>query len=567
MKPRILSMRAVSLLVSFCSGRRPRRQRFGAAEDGGRYSLLRSHCLYRILLPVLMLVGSHGRTCAADNLPAQTVVVFNSAVPDAESLAKFYAEKRGISDDHLVALDCPTEEEISRQQYDATIAEPLRKVFDERQWWHVHEAPDGVRRVQTLAIHFIALIRGMPLKIAPAAMPYPGDTPGAGPIQNRNEASVDSELSTLGFFTKQISGAISNSYFQSFRPIAEHASSPILLVTRLDAPESATVRRMITDAVEAEKNGLWGRAYVDATHETSGGREVGDAWMHAIVDQMHRSGIPAVFDDLPTVFPDNFPMTDCALYYGWYTGTVAGPFNQQGRFTQGAIAVHIHSYSAATLRDENSGWAGPLVSRGAAATVGNVYEPYLELTAHLDVLNDRLLHGFTFAESVYMSSRVLSWMGVALGDPLYRPYLNWTQIDSKIPPKSAMPWRAYHDFAIKNSKLDSSEYRTQARVVGVRTRNPIMLEDVGLMELNDGKFPTAIAALEQARGAYTKRDDIIRCVLEECDAFIKTGKPNRALDLTRRVLRIIPESPAVQLLHKMESDLTPKPQPAPTPHY
>ena len=58
-----------------------------------------------------MLVGSREKTSAADNLPAQTIVVFNAAVPDAESLAKFYAEKRGIADDHLVELDCPTEEE------------------------------------------------------------------------------------------------------------------------------------------------------------------------------------------------------------------------------------------------------------------------------------------------------------------------------------------------------------------------------------------------------------------------------------------------------------------------
>jgi tetratricopeptide (TPR) repeat protein len=262
-------------------------------------------------------------------------------------------------------------------------------------------------------------------------------------------------------------------------------------------------------------------------------------------------------------------MSDCALYYGWYAGNVAGPFNQPGfKFVPGAIAVHIHSYSAATLRDETSGWAGPLVSRGAAATVGNVYEPYLELTAHLDILNDRLLHGFTFAESVFMSSRALSWMGVAVGDPLYRPYVNWTQIDSKAPPKSADGWRAYHDFAIKNGKLEPSNYRAQARIAAARARNAIMLEDVGLMELRDGKFANAIAGLEQARGAYSKRDDVIRCVLEECDALIKSGQPNRALDLVRRVLRIIPESPAVQLLHKMESDLTPKPppQPPPTPY-
>ena len=382
----------MKIIVCRCSCRCHRVQdaRAPAGSDAGSNIQFRfsRFCLLRALIFVAVLPWQI-QVFAAENLPAQTIVVFNAVVPDAELLAKFYAEKRGIGDDHLVGLNCPTEEEISREQYDVTIAGPLRKIFDERRWWHVHEAPDGDKRVQTLAIHFLALMRGMPLKIRPTATPYPGDTPGAGPVLNRNEASVDSELSTLGFFTRQISGAVANSYFQSFRPIAEHTTSPLLLVSRLDAPDSATVRRMIIDTIEAERGGLWGRVYVDCAHETSGGKEVGDAWMRGIVDQSHKEGVPVVFDDLPTVFPDNYPMTDCALYYGWYAGNVAGPFNQPGRFVPGAVAVHIHSYSAATLRDKNSGWAGPLVSRGAAATLGNVYEPYLELTAHLDIMNDR----------------------------------------------------------------------------------------------------------------------------------------------------------------------------------
>jgi hypothetical protein len=56
-----------------------------------------------------MLVGSREKTSAADNLPAQTIVVFNAAVPDAESLANF--TRKNADDDHLVELDCPTEEE------------------------------------------------------------------------------------------------------------------------------------------------------------------------------------------------------------------------------------------------------------------------------------------------------------------------------------------------------------------------------------------------------------------------------------------------------------------------
>jgi uncharacterized protein (TIGR03790 family) len=114
-------------------------------------------------------------------------------------------------------------------------------------------------------------------------------------------------------------------------------------------------------------------------------------------------------DDLPAVFPDGYPITDCALYYGWYAGQVAGPFARRDfRFVPGAIAVHIHSFSANTVRDPNANWVGPLLAHGAAATMGNVYEPYLQLTPHLDVFNDRLLHGFTFAESAYMSAHAVS---------------------------------------------------------------------------------------------------------------------------------------------------------------
>ena len=167
----------MNIRICRCSCRRRERQnaKDPAAGDGG--SCMRSSRLYvpRIILSVFVfLLGIDA--AAAENLPAQTIVVFNTAVPDSEALAKFYAGKRGIADDHVIGLDCPSEEEISREQYDASIAEPLRKIFEERQWWHIHQAPDGEKRVQTLGIHFVALIRGMPLKIRPIATLYPGDT-------------------------------------------------------------------------------------------------------------------------------------------------------------------------------------------------------------------------------------------------------------------------------------------------------------------------------------------------------------------------------------------------------
>ena len=123
------------------------------------------------------------------------------------------------------------------------------------------------------------------------------------------------------------------------------------------------------------------------------------------------------------MFPEGYPMRYAALYLGWYSEKIGGPFVRPGfRFLPGAIAVHIHSFSAATVRDPKANWVGPLLDLGAAATVGNVYEPYLSLTPHLDILEERLRLGFTFAEAAYSSQRVLSWMTTFVGDPLYRPF-------------------------------------------------------------------------------------------------------------------------------------------------
>ena len=520
--------------------------------------------LRRLVVPLVIVIAVDARA-AEEPLAASTIVVYNKAVSDSVELAKFYAQQRGIARDHLVGLTCSTEEEISREDYDTTIADPIREIFETRHWWTMRETPEQKEAVLKTSIRFVAVIKGVPLKIRPTTAPYPGDEPAAGPVNNRNEASVDSELSVLGFFSRRISGPFLNPYFQNFRSIAELENTALLLVCRLDAPTTATVRRMIVDAIAAEKNGLWGRAYVDGAHNLAAGFEVGEKWLADIPPQLHKVGVPVVYDDSPAIFPDGYPMTDCALYYGWYAGNVAGPFLQpEFRFVPGAIAVHIHSFSANTLRDPNSNWVGPLISRGAAASVGNVYEPYLQLTAHLNILNDRLLHGFTFAESAYSSIEALSWMSVIVGDPLYRPYAGWLQLDlSRDTAKGASNWRMYHDFAVKNVTKPAPDYRILARQVASRARNGAMIEDLGLMEARDGNIASATSYFQQARTCYTTRDDILRVVLEEADAWAKQKRPKRALELLRSTLRIVSDAPAAALLKKMEQELKTAPSTSP----
>src|SRR6202162_2496094 len=179
-------------------------------------------------------------------LAAATIVLYNKAVPDSVQLAKFYAKQRGIARDHIVGLTCSIEEEISREEYDTTIANPLREIFKTRQWWTVHETSDQEESVKASSIHFVAVIKGIPLKIRPTA-DYPGDVPKPGPLGNRNEASVDSELAVLAFLSHQISGPTPNPYFQNFRAIGDFENATMLLVCRLEAPAAGTGRRIVVD--------------------------------------------------------------------------------------------------------------------------------------------------------------------------------------------------------------------------------------------------------------------------------------------------------------------------------
>jgi hypothetical protein len=81
-----------------------------------------------------------------------------------------------------------------------------------------------------------------------------------------------------------------------------------------------------------------------------------------------------------------------------------------------------------------------------------------------------------------------------------------------------------------------------------------MIEDIGLMEARDRNFSAATDCFRQARAFYSNRDDILRVVLEEADAWIKQDKPKRAVDLIRSGLRTAPDAPAARLLRKFEED-------------
>ncbi|MEJ0000987.1 MAG: TIGR03790 family protein [Verrucomicrobiota bacterium] len=188
------------------------------------------------------------------------LVVYNSNDPDSKSLADYYAQKRDIPAERVLAISCPITEEISRRDYEDTIRSPIVTYLSVKDW--IVREPQRVRvgeRVLDLLvatrndIWAIVLIRGVPLKIANDADDYFGME--AKPELQTNAAAVDSELTLLPVFGLPLGGFVPNIFFDEqphgLKQIGPELARNIILVTRLDGPTPDDVRRMIDDSLEA----------------------------------------------------------------------------------------------------------------------------------------------------------------------------------------------------------------------------------------------------------------------------------------------------------------------------
>jgi len=469
--------------------------------------------IWRFAVVFIALVSGSTSVVRAQipDLRKSTVVIYNRAVPESRALAKYYAEKRGIPFRQVLGLVCSIDEEISRTEYLSTIQKPLEAAFTQQNWWVLTPTRDLGDAVEASQMRYLVIIRGIPLKVradptlptATAQAEIPSDH-AMQQLFKSNESSVDSELAAFFDLRNEYPGIVPNPYFKRFSSIFDvpPSASP-LVVGRLDGPRDDAIRFMIDAAVETEKRGLWGWAVIDARGITSGPYLEGDTWLREAANFLRKQGVPVLFDDFDELLPAGFPMPETAVYYGWYTGNVEGPFADPAfRFQTGAVAAHIHSFSASTLRSPTAGWSGPLVLRGAAVTLGNVYEPYLALTTNLDVFQDRLMAGFTAGESAFMAVMGLSWMNIVLGDPLYRPYETWKGIPSKENPAD----RAFVDYRKAVLASGGSAVRAAAslRALARASGNSMFLEGLADAQMAGGDATAALDSLDAALGLETR---------------------------------------------------------------
>lgn len=444
---------------------------------------------------LLCLLAGFPQLVAAAISPESVAILYNASVPESKNLAETYRKSRNIPKDNVIGLEMPAAPDITREDFERAILKPLRMQFEVRNWWQRRSEGGGVTLPVANKIRVLVMMRGVPLRIK--QMPKPPGVPAstADPIKGHDEASVDSELAMFGVEGLPVDGVLQNKYYKADQPIAD-ANMPFLVLTaRIDAPTIATCERMIRDAVEVETTGLWGRAYVDIANKFP----QGDQWLEDVVKADLAAGIPTVVDRFNETFPVNYPMTDCSIYYGWYDWSISGPFlNTRFQFRKGAVAMHLHSFSAEQLADGSKNWCGGLLARGAAVTVGNVYEPYLHLTHDFGIIQQKLLAGYTWGEACWMAMPVTSWQGVVLGDPLYRPF---RCLDGGgLKQDADIEFRALRAAAVQ-WKDSPMEQERQLDKASERMKSGVLSEALGL-QLLERKDPVAAAGRFQAAKAF-----------------------------------------------------------------
>ena len=489
------------------------------------------------------LVGAAHALAVEDSPASRVVLLANSDDPDSLRIARHYAEVRGVPRENIIALKLPLTESITWREFVVTLWEPLLDELVRAQW--VDAIPmaltDAVGR-RKFAIHshrMTALVtcRGVPLKIEHDPALY-AESPFTQKAEFRtNAGAVDSELSLLAHPNYPINAFVPNPLFQNETP-GTLDRLQIVKVSRLDGPSVDDALGLVDRAIAAERTGLLGRAYVDI----GGIHAAGDRWLEAVAAQLVSLGFAPTVDREPATMPATARCDAPVLYFGWYAGNLNGPFALPGfRFPPGAIAVHIHSYSAGTLRSSTSGWTGPLIARGVTATVGNVFEPYLELTHRPQLFLRALARGATLADAAYFSLPELSWQAILIGDPLYRPFAVplETQLRdlAKLPPRLASyaVLRRLNEFA-------DAERRDEALVLARSAQRTVPSLALGLalsrLLRDAGDNETAASALGFIALLKTLPTDEWALAREAALQLETLGRPARAVELWRTLFAV-----------------------------
>ena len=407
---------------------------------------------YKSILVLLMLFL--GRPLYALQ-PNEILVLVNKDIPASVELGRYYCQKRNVPKENILALSLggSLTDSISRDDYDRKIVEPVR----------IRLTSEIPADSNSPTIRCLLTTYGVPYKVGPRA-PFKDSQERLPQLQaaaekyktalsdfkddakqteeqarlkkelrktneeidrilgNQTSAGVDSELSMVLFGSYELYWWQPNRLNKSSRFPQELSST--LMVSRLDGPTPQIAKGLIDKAINAEKSGLKGVAYIDSRgmpddKQASSFGHFDQQIRDLAVLLRLRTNLEVKEERTEKLFePDTCPRT--AIYCGWYS---LKKYVDAFDFVDGAIGYHIASLEAMDLRDANSTeWCPAMLSDGVTATIGAVAEPYLQAFPNPTDFFAELLDGHCLVEAFYRTQPFCSWQLLLIGDPLYTPF-------------------------------------------------------------------------------------------------------------------------------------------------
>ncbi len=493
---------------------------------------------------------------AAASAAPRVLVLANSEDGESLAVARHYVERRGLSESAIVALPMPLTEQITWPEFITSIWNPLLREAISRGDIEAMamNLKDALGRTKIVPsghrLDALVICRGVPLRVAhdPALYDEKSNPLTVNTFLRTSEGSVDSELALLAVNCPPIAAFVPNPVFAADSPASvREALREIIPVGRLDGPSVSDAKGLVDLALNAERDGLAGRAYVDI----GGPHRQGDAWLEACVPELAKLGFEADVDRGGGTLAEHARFDAPAIYLGWYAGDINGPFVAPGfRFPVGAIALHIHSFSATTLRSPSRGWSGPMVARGVTATVGNVGEPYLEFTHQPQLFLRALAEGYPLGVAALRAINALSWKGIVLGDPLYRPFA--VSAEAQWAKRDALTPEAETYARIRRMSLLAAEGKTdEALSLGSEgmVKNPglPLILALAKMQTRAGDAAAARRTLGVVAAIRKWRVADRPLVFETVRALLEAGAPQEGAKLVDRLLAESELSPDFRL--------------------
>jgi len=500
----------------------------------------------------LSVSGASGVNAEVTGLGESAVVVYNNDMPESKEVALHYAKLRKVPEDQVIGFPLDKKETISRATFESSLYKPLYQFFKEQELFETdYEIVPATRKspgtiYQNLIkskIRYLILCYGVPVRIEEDEALEELAEKSMRVELRYNRAAVDHELAWLGRDPKRVTlaGPIQNPLFGTQKAMEIKPENGVMIVARLDGPSATIAKGLVDKAMKAEEMGIWGRAYFDARGLKTGPYLQGDSWIRNTAQLMAKAGFETILDDQAPTFAAGDPLSHIAFYAGWYAEHVSGPFlRDKGEFMPGAIAYHLHSYSASTLRTAEKHWAGPLLNKGATATMGCVYEPYLGATPDIGIFFERLLMGFSFGEAAYACQKVLSWQTTVVGDPLYHPLSKPVELLQIELTEKKSPLLAWIRMIAANQALQNGAEKTavvEALEKDVLSQtHPVLCEKLGDLYFSLNRPEDARKSYERTLLLAPSRDQRNRLLMALAALESQDGEPNKALDRMEQLL-------------------------------